>query len=69
MLKTKTSVFNLMSRFNETRYIFWHESCKCKFRLYAIVRNNKKRWDKDKWRCKCKELIRKDICDDGLFDK
>ena len=34
-------VFNLMSRTNETRFIEWHETCKCKFRLDAIVCNNK----------------------------
>ena len=34
-------VFNLMSRTNETRFIEWHEKCKCKCRLDAIVCNNK----------------------------
>ena len=34
-------VFNLMSRTNETRYIKWHESCKCKCRLDASVCKNK----------------------------
>ena len=30
-------VFNLMSRTDETRFITWHEKCKCKCRLDAIV--------------------------------
>ena len=34
-------VFNLMSITNETRFIEWHEMCKCKCRLDAIVCNNK----------------------------
>ena len=34
-------VFDLMSRTNETRFIKWYEKCKCKFRLDAIVCNNK----------------------------
>ena len=34
-------VFNLISRTNETRFIKWHEKCKCKCRLNAIVCNNK----------------------------
>ena len=34
-------VFNLMSRTNETRFIEWHETCKCKYRLHAIVCDNK----------------------------
>ena len=33
-------VFNLMSRTNETRFIEWHETCKCECRLDAIVCNN-----------------------------
>ena len=30
-------VFNLMSRTNEARHTKWHETCKCKCRLDAIV--------------------------------
>ena len=56
-------VFNLMSRTNETRFIKWHEKCKCECRLDAIICNNKQRWNKNKCRCKCKELIDKGICD------
>ena len=52
-------VFNLMSRTNETRHIEWHETCKCKCRLDASVCNNKQRWNEDKCRCECKELIDK----------
>ena len=39
-------VFNFMSRTNEIRFIEWHEACKCKCRLDAIVCNNKQRWVK-----------------------
>ena len=39
-------VFNLMSRTSERRFIEWHETCKCKCRLDAIVCNNKQRWVK-----------------------
>ena len=60
-------VFNLMSRTNETRHIKWHETCKCKCRLDAIVCNNKQRWNKNKCRCECKELIDKGICDKGYI--
>ena len=51
-------VFNLMTRTNETRYIEWHETCKCKCRLDASIYNN------NKCRCESKELIVK-----GVFDK
>ena len=34
-------VLNLMSKFNETRHIKWHETCKCKCKLDASVCNNK----------------------------
>ena len=41
--KINVKVFNLMLRTNKTRHIEWHETCKCKFRLDAIVYNNKQR--------------------------
>ena len=56
-------VFSLMPRTNETRFIEWHETCKCKYRLDAIVSNNKQRWNNDKCRCQCKELIDNGVCD------
>ena len=52
-------VFNLMSRANETRFIKWYEKCKCECTLNAIICNNKQRWNKNKCRCECKELIDK----------
>ena len=67
LLKTNVKVFNLMSGTNETRHIKWHKTCKCKCRLDASVCNNKQRWNKDKCRCECKELIDKGICEKDLF--
>ena len=60
-------VFNLMSRTNEIRFTEWHETCKCKCRLDAIVCNNKQRWNKDKCRCEYKELIDKGVCGNGCI--
>ena len=60
-------VFSLMSRTNETKFIKWHEKCKCECRLDAIICNNKQRWNKNKCRCECKELIDKGICDKGFI--
>ena len=60
-------VFNLMSRINETRFIEWHETCKFKCKLDAIVCNNKQRWNKNKCRCECKELIDKGVCNKGFI--
>ena len=60
-------VFNLMSRTNKTRFIEWHETCKCKCRLDAIVCNNKQRLNKNKCRCESKELIDQGICDKGFI--
>ena len=60
-------VFNLMSRTNETIFIEWHEKCKCKCRLDAIICNNKQRWNKNKCRGECKELIDKGICDNRFI--
>ena len=59
--------FNLTSRTNETRYIKWHETCKCKCRLDPSVCNNKQCWNEDKCKCDCKELIDKGVCDKGLI--
>ena len=61
--KLNVKVFNLTSRTNETRYIEWHETCKCECGLDAIVCNNKQCWNKNKCRCECKELIDKGVCD------
>ena len=58
-------VFNLMSTTNETRHIKWHETCKCKCRLDAIVCSNKQHWNNDKCRCECKELIVIGVCNKG----
>ena len=58
-------VFNLISRTDETRHIKWHKTCKC--RLAASVCNGKQRWNNDKCRCECKELIDKGICDKGFI--
>ena len=60
-------VFDQMSRTNETRHIKWHETCKRKCRLRASVWNNKQRWNDDKCRCECKELIDKGVCDKGYI--
>ena len=59
--------FNLMSWTNETRFIKRHKKCKCECRLNAIVRNNQQQWNKNKFRCECKELIDKCLCDKGYI--
>ena len=51
---------------NETKHTKWHETCKCICRLDKIIRNSKKRWNKDKCKCECKELIDKGVCDKGF---
>ena len=60
-------LYNIMSRINETRYVFWHETCTCKCKLNASVCNDKQRWNNDKYRCECKEFIDKVRCDDGFI--
>ena len=67
MKNLNIKVFNLMSRTNETRFIEWHEKCKCECRLDAIACNNKQRWNKNKCRCEWKELIDKGICAKGFI--
>ena len=60
-------VFNLMSRINETRFIEWHETCKCECKFRENVCNIKERWNKDKCRCECKKLIDKGVCNEGFI--
>ena len=55
-------IFNLMSRTNERKHIKWHKTGKRKCRLDASVCNNKQRWNNDKCRSECKELIDKGVC-------
>ena len=50
----KVKVLDLMSRTNETRFMKWHETCKCICRLDGIICNSKQRWNEDKCRCECK---------------
>ena len=64
---TNVKVFNLLSRTNETRHMKWHKTCKCKCRLHGSICNNKQRWNDDKCRCECKELIDKGTCDKGFI--
>ena len=56
-----------MSRTNETRFIEWHETCKSECRLDEIFCYNKQRWNKNKCRCECKQLIDKGVCDKGFI--
>ena len=63
----QAKVFNLISRTNETRHIEWHETCKRECKFGANVCNNKQRWNKNKCRCECKELIDKGMCDKGFI--
>ena len=60
-------VFNLMSKTNETRHIKRYKTCNCKCRLDASVCNNKQRWNEDKCRSECKELIHKGMYDKGFI--
>ena len=65
--KINVKVFNLMTRNYKTIHIKWHETGKCKCRLDASVCNNKQRWNKNKCRCECNELIDKGICAKGFI--
>ena len=38
-------------RLNETRKVFWHESCKCVCQLNSSVCNSKQIWNSDTCRC------------------
>ena len=56
-----------MSRTNETRFMEWHETCKCECKFGANICNNKQCWNKNKCRRECKELIDKKVCNKGFI--
>ena len=56
-----------MSRTNEARPIEWHDMCKCECKFGANVCNNRQRWNKDRCRYECKELIDIGVCDKGFI--
>ena len=56
-----------MSRIDEKRHLSWHETYTCKCRIDASVWNEKQRWNNDKCRCECEELIDRVKCDDGFI--
>ena len=56
-----------MSRTNETRHLECHEACKCECKFEANVCINKQGWSKDIFKCECKELIDKAVCDKGFI--
>ena len=64
---SNVKVFIIISRTNETRHVTWHETCKCICRLDGIIWNSKQRWNNNKCRCECKELIDKRACDKGYI--
>ena len=49
------------------RAIKWHDMCKGVCRLYRIICNSKQRWNEDKCRSECKELIDNGACDKGFI--
>ena len=66
--KLNVRVFNLiLTRTNETRHIKWIETCKFKCGIDASVCNNEQKWNEDKCRCECKELIGKGVCGRGFI--
>ena len=56
-----------MSRTNETRFIAWHETCKCECKFGENICNNKQRLNKNKCRFECKKLIDKGVCNKGFI--
>ena len=48
-------VYSFLMRWNETRNVLWHESCKCVCRLNSSVCNSEQIWNCDTCRCDCNE--------------
>ena len=60
--RVNMQVYNFLRRFNETRNVLWHESCKCVCKLNSSVCNNKQIWNDDTCRCDCNEDFAGIIC-------
>ena len=60
-------VFNLMPWSNQAKHIEYHKTFKCKYRSNSSVCNNKQRWNEDKCRCECRELVDKKRCDNAFI--
>ena len=67
MKDLNVKVFDLMLKTNETRHIKWHQTCKYICRLDGIICNIKQRWNENKCRYQCKELIDKGVCNKGFI--
>ena len=56
-------VFNLITQQNETRQVFFHESCKCDCVMNETVCNNKQKWKSEECKCECLKIEK---CEDGF---
>ena len=45
--RVNMKVYNFLMRFNKTRNVLWHKSCKCVCRLNSSVCNSKQIWNSD----------------------
>ena len=64
--RVNMKVYNFLMMLNETRNVFWHESCKCVCRLNSSVCNSKQIWNSDTCKCDCHEDFAGIInCDKG----
>ena len=53
--RVNMQVYNFLMMLNETRNVFWHESCKCICKLNSSVCYRKQIWNGDTCRCDCNE--------------
>ena len=59
--RVNMKVYNFLMRFNETRNVLWHESCKCVCRLNSSVYNSKL-WNNDRNYWKNRKIWNNDTC-------
>ena len=51
------SVFNMIAGINESKILTKYISCECKCRYDGRKRNSDQRWNIDKCRCECKNVV------------
>ena len=58
----KLCVFNMITGINESKTLIKHISCKCKCKFDGRKCNSNEKWNKNKFRCECKNLKEHHVC-------
>ena len=63
----KLSVFNIITRINESRTLIKHISCECKYKLEDRKCHSDQKLNRDKCWCECKYPKKQHVCKNKLY--